>query len=142
MFVREILKTKGSDVFTIRGDRSIDELAKELVARRIGAAVVVDGRGALIGVISERDIVYAVAEHGVACLDRRVAELMTADVITCTPDTGIVEVMNQMTKRRIRHLPVLDDGRLAGLVSIGDVVKQRIASAEREAEQLRQYITT
>ena len=142
MFVREILKTKGSDVFTIRGDQSIDELAKELVRRRIGAAVVVDRRGALIGVISERDIVYAVAEHGVACLERKVADLMTADVITCTPDTGIVEVMNQMTRRRIRHLPVIEDGRLAGLVSIGDVVKQRIASAEREAEQLRQYITT
>jgi CBS domain-containing protein len=142
MFVREILKSKGSDVFTIEGDRSIDELAKELVARRIGAAVVVDGGEALVGVISERDIVYAIAEHGAACLDRKVAELMTSDVVTCTPDTGIVEVMSQMTRRRIRHLPVIDDGRLAGLVSIGDVVKQRIASAEREAAHLREYITT
>lgn len=142
MFVSEILKSKGSDVFTIKGDRSIDELAKELVGRRIGAAVVVDGGKALIGVISERDIVYAIAEHGAACLDRKVADLMTADVVTCTPDTGIVEVMNQMTRRRIRHLPVIENGRLAGLVSIGDVVKQRIASAEREAAQLREYITT
>ncbi|HEX9646807.1 MAG TPA: CBS domain-containing protein [Alphaproteobacteria bacterium] len=141
MLVREILKTKGTQVFTITRDQSIAELAKELVERRIGAAVVVDGEGALIGVISERDIVYGVADEGSACLDRKVEDLMTADVISCTPDTTIVDVMNQMTERRIRHLPVLEDGRLAGLVSIGDVVKQRIASAEREADQLREYIS-
>lgn len=139
MYVREILKDKGADVFTVAPDTPVPELVRELVARRIGAAVVASG-GAVVGVVSERDILYAVAERGVDCLRTHVRDLMTADVVTCTPDASIDEVMASMTRRRIRHLPVLDGGALAGIVSIGDVVKGRLESAEREATQLREYI--
>ncbi len=139
MYVRDILKSKGADVFTAGPGDSIADLTGKLVARRIGAAVVVEA-GRVIGVISERDIIYAIARQGADCLQARVCDLMTADVISCAPETTIDEVMNLMTRRRIRHLPVLENGRLAGIVSIGDVVKSRIESAEREASQLRDYI--
>jgi CBS domain-containing protein len=91
--------------------------------------------------MSERDVIAALAKHGPDCLTHAVETAMTQDVLTCTPDTTIVQLMNQMTERRIRHLPVIDDGRLAGVVSIGDVVKYRIAEAVQEANQLREYIT-
>lgn len=139
MYVRDILKAKGTDLFTIGPDEPVVALLKVLVERRIGAAVVAE-EGRLVGVVSERDVIRAAAERGAACLDARVSELMTADVVSCTPDTTIDEVMNLMTRRRIRHLPVLADGALAGLVSIGDAVKSRIESVEREASQLREYI--
>jgi CBS domain-containing protein len=141
MYVENILKQKGSEVYTVSPETTITELAHELVEHRIGAAVVVDGDGAVVGVISERDIVYCIAERGGGCLKRKVADLMTAKVITCAPETSIDKVMSQMTERRIRHLPVIDDGRLAGIVSIGDVVKDRIASAEREISLLRSYVS-
>ena len=139
MYVRDILRDKGAEVFTVAPDAPVSELVRELVARRIGAAVVADA-GAVVGVVSERDILYAVAERGVDCLQALVRDLMTADVVTCTPDTSLDEVMASMTRRRIRHLPVLDGGALAGLVSIGDAVKGRLESIEREATQLREYI--
>ena len=139
MYARDILKAKGAEVFTIGPDAPVTELVRELVARRIGAAVVAEA-GAVVGVVSERDILYAAAERGADCLRARVRDLMTTDVVTCAPDTPIDEVMASMTRRRIRHLPVLDRGALAGIVSIGDVVKSRIESAEREASQLREYI--
>lgn len=139
MYVRDILRDKGAEVFTVAPDAPVSELARELVARRIGAAVVADA-GAVVGVVSERDILYAVAERGVDCLQALVRDLMTADVVTCTPDTSLDEVMASMTRRRIRHLPVLDGGALAGIVSIGDAVKGRLESIEREATQLREYI--
>jgi CBS domain-containing protein len=142
MYVKDILQHKGTEVYTVGPETTMSALAHELVERHIGAAVVVDGDGAVVGVISERDIVYCIAERGGGCLNRDVADLMTAKVITCAPDTTIEEVMNQMTERRIRHLPVIDDGRLAGIVSIGDVVKNRIASAERENVLLREYISS
>ena len=139
MYVRDILRDKGAEVFTVAPDAPVSELVRELVARRIGAAVVADA-GAVVGVVSERDILYAVAERGVDCLQALVRDLMTADVVTCTPDTSLDEVMASMTRRRIRHLPVLDGGALAGIVSIGDAVKGRLESIEREATQLREYI--
>ena len=139
MYVRHILRDKGAEVFTVAPDAPVSELVRELVARRIGAAVVADA-GAVVGVVSERDILYAVAERGVDCLQALVRDLMTADVVTCTPDTSLDEVMASMTRRRIRHLPVLDGGALAGIVSIGDAVKGRLESIEREATQLREYI--
>ena len=139
MYVRDMLRDKGAEVFTVAPDAPVSELARELVARRIGAAVVADA-GAVVGVVSERDILYAVAERGVDCLQALVRDLMTADVVTCTPDTSLDEVMASMTRRRIRHLPVLDGGALAGIVSIGDAVKGRLESVEREATQLREYI--
>jgi len=141
MQVRNILNAKGRDVFTVVAAMGIPELARELVRRRNGAAVVLGDDGALVGVISERDLIYSIAESGAQCLERTVADLMTREVITCTPDTSVDEVMNDMTERRIRHLPVIEDGALAGIISIGDVVKHRIEVVEREANQLREYIT-
>ncbi len=140
MYVKDILGGKGDEVFTVRRDTTVVELTKVLVSRRIGAAVVADG-DTVIGVVSERDIVHCIAELGSSAADCAVADVMTTDVQTVSPDTTIDEVMGLMTRRRIRHLPVLEDGNLAGIVSIGDVVKNRIASVEREASQLRDYIT-
>lgn len=139
MYVRDILKAKGGEVFSVGPDAPVAELVRELVARRIGAALVRDG-DRIVGIVSERDVLYAAAERGGACLEARVRDLMTVEVVTCGPDTMIDEVMNAMTSRRIRHIPVIEDGALAGVVSIGDVVKSRIESAEREASQLREYI--
>lgn len=141
MYVHDILRQKGRDVFTVDPASTIQDLARALMTRKIGAAVVMDSDGALAGVISERDIIECVAQHGAACLTREVRDLMTAQVITCTPDTKIDDVMGLMTERRIRHVPVLEDDALVGIVSIGDVVKDRIAEVEREASQLREYIT-
>lgn len=140
MYVKDILGGKGNDVFTVRRETTVVELAKVLVGRRIGAAVVAEG-DTVVGVVSERDIVHCLAEQGAGAVERAVADVMTVDVKTVTPDTTIDEVMALMTRRRIRHLPVLEDGKLTGIVSIGDVVKDRIASVEREASQLREYIT-
>jgi CBS domain-containing protein len=141
MYVENILRQKGTEVYTVSPETTIRELARELVEHRIGAAVVVDAEGVVVGVISERDVVHCIAERGGGCLKRKVVELMTAKVITCAPETTIDKIMNQMTERHIRHLPVIDDGRLAGIVSIGDVVKSRIASAEHEISLLRSYVS-
>lgn len=141
MYVRDILSVKGNDVITVKPDMTALDFAKKLVEERIGAALVLDDDGTVIGVMSERDIVYAVAAHGQTCLDRTVGDMMTKEVKTCQLDTTIDDVMSLMTRRRIRHLPVIEGGKLEGIISIGDVVKNRIAEAEREASQLREYIT-
>ncbi len=141
MYVKDILQHKGNDVFTVDPDATVQDLTKSLTVHRIGAAVVVDGEGAVAGVVSERDVIRGVADHGDTCLALSVRDLMTTSVITCEPDTPIQDVMGLMTEHRIRHVPVIEDEALVGLVSIGDVVRDRIAEAEREAAQLRQYIT-
>jgi CBS domain-containing protein len=141
MFVRDILADKGTDVTTVGPDMIIRDFAAVLVDKRIGAVVVIGGDGRVAGVISERDVIHGIAGHGAGCLDLKVGALMSTDVISCGPDTTINEVMNRMTERRIRHLPVMDGDALVGVVSIGDVVKRRIAEAERENSQLREYIT-
>lgn len=141
MYVKDILQHKGNDVFTVDSSATVADLAKSLTVHRIGAAVVIDADGATVGVVSERDVIRGIADHGNGCLALPVGDLMTTDVITGAPDTPIQEVMGLMTEHRIRHVPVIDDGALVGLVSIGDVVRDRIAEAEREAAQLRQYIT-
>ena len=141
MFMRDILSTKGNVVTTTTPDTTIGDLTNLLVEHRIGAVIVTDPGGKVCGVISERDVIVALAKHGLDCLGHAVETAMTHDVLTCTMDTTIAELMSQMTERRIRHLPVIDDGQLAGVVSIGDVVKHRIAEAEQEANQLREYIT-
>ena len=140
MFVRDILAKKGTDVVTVGPDATIRDFAEILVDKGIGAAVVVGDDGRVAGVISERDVIRGIAGHGGDCLDLKVRALMSADVIFCGPDTTIDKVMNRMTERRIRHLPVMDGDALVGIVSIGDVVKNRIAEAERENYQLREYI--
>ena len=140
MNVNDILKAKGRDVATVAPDATVTDAVRLLHRRGIGALVVSADGNRLDGILSERDIVHALAAHGAAVLDRRVAELMTRRVVTCTPNDTIAELMGEMTRRRIRHLPVVDRGRLAGLVSIGDVVKNRLEEMESETTSLRQFI--
>jgi|TARA_R100000005_G_C5002941_1_gene210866 CBS domain-containing protein len=142
MNVAGILKVKGNDIITVLPSDSISAVASILGERRIGAVLVVDGEGRLQGLLSERDIVRALAESGGACLDFQVRDLMTTNLVTISPADSIDRVMALMTEKRIRHLPVLDDDRLAGFISIGDVVKSRIDEVEREAAALRDYIAT
>ncbi len=140
MHVRGLLAVKGDEVVTARPDDSTGAVVARLTECRIGAVVVTaDGRH-IDGVLSERDIVRALAEQGAAVLDLPASELMTTDVVTCEPGTTVDQLMSIMTSRRIRHIPVVVDGRLAGLVSIGDVVRDRIADLEQETEVLHDYI--
>lgn len=141
MNVKTILNVKGGAVISVTKDDLIGGAAKILADNRIGAVMVLDGE-TIAGILSERDIVRGVAEQGDLCLTQTVATLMTSDVVTGTPDDTMDQIMAMMTERRIRHLPILDGGQLAGVVSIGDVVKQRIAEAEMEAAALREYIAT
>jgi CBS domain-containing protein len=129
---------KGSNVVSIAPDRTIAEVVNEC---RIGALVVIDGKDAFSGIISERDIVGALSRNGADILTQKVADLMTRNVRSCSCHDTIAEVMNIMTQGRFRHLPVVEDGKLVGLISIGDVVKQRLDDAELEVETLRGYVT-
>jgi CBS domain-containing protein len=141
MTVARIINEKGRDVVTVAPEKSLAEVAAVLSQKGIGAVVVVEG-GAIRGIISERDIVRALARHGAEALRKLAVECMTARVITCRPEETIHDVMQKMTSGRFRHLPVVEDGKLTGIVSIGDVVKRRIEEVEREAEQIREYIAT
>jgi CBS domain-containing protein len=141
MSVAHIIAHKGSGVVTATPDDSVAQVSAILSENRVGAVVVTGGSGrAIAGIVSERDIVRALATRGRAALDLPVSEIMTRDVVTCAPADSILSLMNVMTERRIRHVPVVIDGRLAGIVSIGDVVKQRIEDAEREAAEMKRYI--
>lgn len=142
MNVEGILKTKGAGVVTIEQGQQVNHVAKVLTEKRIGAVVVVDETNRVCGVLSERDIVRALASEGSAALHQSVSVFMTSDVITCGPRDSMDQLMSLMTGRRVRHLPVLDDGKLVGIISIGDVVKWRIAETESEAASLREYIAT
>ncbi|MDA5195114.1 CBS domain-containing protein [Govanella unica] len=142
MLVTSILKTKGRDVYTVGPDISVLEAVQELRKKRVGAMLVCDTAGAILGVLSERDIVRALADGGMTILAEPVHVLMTREVVSCTLTDSIDHVMMLMTDRRIRHVPVIDHGKLAGLISIGDVVKQRIAETEMEAEAMKHYIAT
>jgi CBS domain-containing protein len=142
MNVAGILKVKGSDIVTARADHTLLETAQTLAAHRIGALVVTEGDGRVSGIISERDIIRAIAENGAQALKSPVKSFMTANVVTCVPEDTVADLMNEMTQGRFRHLPVVEDGRLTGIVSIGDVVKQRIAETELEVEAMRGYIAS
>jgi CBS domain-containing protein len=139
VLVAEILKTKGGEVFSIGPDTTVAEACTELDSRRVGALIVCDG-DRVAGVFSERDVVKAVAADGASALARPVSAYMTREVVFAEPGETVAILMGRMTDRRIRHLPVLRDERLAGVISIGDVVKCQIAEATREAESLRTYI--
>ena len=140
MQVSVLLQNKGSDVVSVGPDASVADVVAVLAEHRIGAVVVsADGRH-IDGVLSERDVVRALSRDGGAALERPARDLMTAEVFTCQPDTTVEELMSLMTDRRIRHIPVLVEGNLAGLVSIGDVVKDRISSLEQETKVLHDYI--
>ena len=141
MLVSDILQSKGSAVIAIAPGESVAEAARLLTEKRIGALVVLDGER-LAGILSERDIVRALARQGPGCLEGPLSALMTAKVVTCRPGHAIAEIMEMMTTSRIRHLPVVEKGKLAGMISIGDVVKWRVAEYEREQEALQDYIKT
>lgn len=140
MQVKHILREKGREVVTIASDATLSEAARLLAHRRIGALVVADGKGAIVGILSERDIVRAVADHSVRALGQEIGRHMTRAVTTCTETDSIDELMETMTHCRFRHMPVVENDRLCGIVSIGDVVKSRIAESVREAASLREYI--
>jgi CBS domain-containing protein len=140
--VSAVLKQKGNKVVTVSPRNTIAELAKVLSDNRIGAAPVVDETGQLVGIISERDVVRGMAQHGTMVTTSPVERLMTSEVKTCSPEDAIVELMEVMTLQRIRHLPVISNGALEGIVSIGDVVKQRLKEAQSELDELRNYISS
>ena len=142
MPVTSILKSKGSNIFTVGAGESLAAIAKSLAGKRIGAVVVTDAKGAIAGIVSERDVVRAVAEHGAAALQMTAGDVMSSPVRTCRPEDTEAELMSLMTVHRIRHLPVVEGGKLAGMISIGDVVKFRMEGMQREAEDMRSYIET
>jgi CBS domain-containing protein len=137
MKVAEILRQKGQDVISVRPTETIDTLSHRLRMARIGAMVVTGEGGALIGIISERDVVHGIAEHGASCLELTVADLMTRRVITCSPEDSVTRISRLMTDNRIRHLPVVNGAGLVGVVSVGDVVKNRLEEISLEASVLR-----
>ena len=141
MNVAAILKQKGRAVTTASPTVTLLDVANKLAAKRIGAIVVVGARGDVAGIISERDIIRALAEAGPECLTRPVSETMTRQVVTCQETDTLEELMAMMTARRFRHLPVVTDGALVGIISIGDVVKHHVAEVEMEATAMREYIT-
>lgn len=141
MYVRDILQDKGSNVVTIGPGETVRAASKALAKARIGALPVLD-EGRLVGIISERDITYALAETDVGTGRRKVSEIMSGKLRTCTPDSTVAECLGMMTERRIRHLPVLRDGHLVGVVSIGDLVKRKLDEIQAEARQLREFIQT
>ena len=141
MRIAEILREKGSDVTTVRSDASVGEAIGVLVDGRFGALPVSDDGKSLDGIISERDVVRALTEGDPAGLgERRVSELMTAQVHTCSPDASLSDAMNLMNERRIRHVPVVDRGTLVGILSMRDLVNARLREAEIERQQMAEYI--
>jgi CBS domain-containing protein len=140
--VSDVLKEKGHHLVTVAPEETVASVARILTHNRIGAVPVTEQPGRLAGIISERDIIRGISEHGETALTLPAASLMTREVRTCSPGDAIVELMEVMTNQRIRHLPVLQDGSLQGIISIGDVVKQRLAEAQFELEQLRRYISS
>jgi CBS domain-containing protein len=139
VLVSQILKGKGDLVFTAGPAETVGAVAALLHTRRVGAMIVVDG-DSVVGIVSERDIVRVVAEDGAAALGKPVSVCMTRDVVFASPAETVDSLLSRMTDRRIRHLPVLRDGRLAGIVSIGDLVKHKISEVEAEADGLKAYI--
>ena len=140
MTVSAILKHKPPGVTAVAPDHTVSEAAAVLSAKRIGAVLVQDLAGQLLGILSERDIVHAIARHGPAALTMSAAQLMTSDVRTATPCTTVAEAMGMMTEGRFRHLPVVEGARLVGMVSIGDVVKARLSEQAHEVDSLMAYV--
>ncbi len=141
MLVSQILKTKGDAVFTIGPDETVGSAAALLHTRRVGAMVVMDADDKVVGILSERDVVRVVAKGGGEGLGQTISTCMSADVVFAEPSETVDRLLARMTDRRIRHLPVCKEGRLVGIVSIGDLVKAKIAETEAEAQTLKNYIT-
>ncbi|MDX2309525.1 MAG: CBS domain-containing protein [Hyphomicrobium sp.] len=142
MNVAAILKAKGRSVTTVRPDAVLSEVVQKLHAKRIGAIVVVGEHGSVEGIISERDVIRAVAERGAAALTEVVSRYMTRSVVSCGETAIVEELMETMTAGRFRHLPVIEDGSLVGIISIGDVVKNHVAEVEMEVSAMRSYLAT
>jgi CBS domain-containing protein len=142
MNVAAILKSKGRAVSTARPDATLLEVSQKLAQKKIGAIVIVGEGGKLTGIISERDVIRAISEHGAEALQLPVSSVMTKAVVKCTEMSPIDELMELMTKGRFRHLPVIEDDKLIGIVSIGDVVKNHIAEVEMEVTAMRGYLAT
>lgn len=140
MLISHILRDKGGEVYTLNAEASLEQAAQMLTLKKVGALVVVDDRGGVIGVLSERDIVREIANKGASSLAQRVSSVMSRNVITAERDETIDECLDRMTDRRVRHLPVLAQSRLVGIVSIGDLVKHRIQAVEAEAAMMQAYI--
>jgi CBS domain-containing protein len=142
MKLAELLRGRSQETVKIRASQNIAEAAVELTENKIGALLVEDDAGEIVGILSERDIVGGMAPHGADLHDVAVDELMTRDVIHCSPQDTVHEAMAMMTDRRIRHLPVFEDDKLVGFISIGDLVKCRIMEVQQEAEAMRSYIAS
>ena len=140
MTVAHILQSKGSDVISVSPKAAIMEVADVLAKNKIGAVLVMETGGKVAGIISERDVVRALAQKGDKLAGAKVSDFMTRELITCQPDATIDQIMSLMTDGRVRHLPVLENGKLCGMISIGDIVKRRIAEVEFEAEEMKRYI--
>lgn len=140
MNVSQLLGDKGHDVVSVPPHRTLTEAIRTLSEKRIGAVVVTGADGALVGILSERDIIRALGAGGAAALESPVSRAMTPKVVTCRPQTSVDELMEIMTSGRFRHVPVVENGRIAGIVSIGDVVKYRVAEIEAEGRAMRDYI--
>ncbi len=141
MTIRAILASKGSDVISVTSHDSVSDAVALLASKRIGAVPVIDD-GHVVGIFSERDVVYSIARIGEAALKARIGDIMTAPVMTVDPDTAVMSGLSLMTKRRIRHLPVVQESVVVGFISIGDLVKYRIDRIEAEAASLRDYIAS
>jgi CBS domain-containing protein len=142
MLVDTILQTKGGHVHTLPETGTLIDAVTALNTHNVGALVIIGAGNTVLGILSERDVVRRLGQHPEGIMALSIAQCMTRDVVTCARDTPIAEVMERMTRRHIRHMPVIEDGALMGIVSIGDVVKAKIEQAEREAEELREYIAS
>lgn len=140
MTVAAILKHKGHDVVAVRPTDNVAEVVALLSGRGFGAVLVRDAAEQVLGIVSERDIMHGLARHGAATLAMTAAQLMTSNLTTITPATTVEQAMKLMTEQRFRHLPVLDQGRLVGIISIGDVVKSRLQQQEHEVDSLKAYV--
>jgi CBS domain-containing protein len=140
MFVSDILKAKGGNVVSVTSQQPVGEALAKMAKHRIGAVLVLDPSGGIAGILSERDLVRAMHNNGKSVFDKLVGDLMTTPVVTCSPKDPVGAIEGMMTSQRFRHVPVLEDGKLIGIVSIGDVVKARIEEAEAEVDALRRYI--
>ena len=139
--VSAILEGKGHEVLTASAQDRLVDAARSMADRGVGALVVVDEHGGVEGIVSERDVVRRVAADGAEALEQRIVEVMTRPVTTCSPSTGTTELASTMTEGRMRHLPVVEEGRLVGIVSIGDVVKSRLDELATQTESLERYVT-
>jgi CBS domain-containing protein len=142
MTVKSVLDRKGTNVATVEPTASLAACIKLLAEKRIGALVVTGAESRIVGIISERDIVRALSQQSAQALERPVAEFMTRNVVTCSERDTIADLMEQMTEGKFRHIPVVEQGRLAGIISIGDVVKRRVEELEHDGEALQDYIRT